>query len=97
MDIILCIFFGLLTAGITSSLFENNQGTSLTFILITGAGSGLAASFIGVAGGWSNLTLFNLYNVLISIVLAMVVTGFYQVKLGRRNKALGIVPEPIAD
>lgn len=97
MDIILCIFFGLLASGITSSLFENTQGTKLRFILIAGIGSGIAASLLGMAGGWSDLTLFNLYNVLISIVAAMVVTGSYQLSISKRNKALGIAPEAITD
>jgi hypothetical protein len=93
MDIVLCILFGLLSAGITASLFENSRGPGLKFVFTIGLVSGAAAALIGLAGGWGDLQLFNLYNVMISIGLAGVATLTLQTAFSKRNKALGVSPQ----
>ncbi len=86
MGIFMNIFFSVLAAGIMASLFENKNGITLLRILLIGIGAGVTASFIGIAGGWSDYVLFNFYNVLIGIGIAMMTITILKVAFIKRSK-----------
>ena len=73
MGIVACIIFGLLGAWITRSLQTRAGIGGVYSVLIIGSIGGLLG-LTGIAIGWGDIQSFNLYNVLLSIFAASVIS-----------------------
>jgi len=76
MGVIACILFGVIGAWITRSLIAHTGVGTPKTVLIIGAIGG-ALGLLGTTIGWGDLESFNLYNVLLSIGFAALLTVIY--------------------
>lgn len=84
MGVAACVLFGLLAAWITRSMHINGRTINLIFTCVIGLTGGLAG-LIGITLGWGDINSFNLYNVLLSIMLTAALMALFAIV--RLNKA----------
>ena len=70
MGLAVCLLFGIIGAWITRAIQPSLSKGGLKALLITGIAAGFAGCFIGIAIGWGDIRMFNLYDVLLSMVFA---------------------------
>ncbi len=85
MGITACILFGIIGAWITRSLMADTVLGSIKLVFIIGVIGGLLGLTGIFVGGWGDLESFNLYNVLLSIIITSVIMFVYS-KLQPRQK-----------
>ncbi len=83
MGIIAWIVLGLI-AGFIASQLVNKKGEGAMGDIVLGIIGAVVGGFIAHLLGWSGITGFNLYSMLIAVVGAVVALAIYHAVMGRR-------------
>ena len=70
MGVASCLLFGIIASWITRAIQPSLNKGGIMLLLFTGLASGLIGCFLGILIGWGDMRMFNLYNVLLSMVVA---------------------------